>query len=45
MRARNNHLPEIERLAEDLVRRAGYTTGALTHRAVAPHGRATSASP
>ncbi|MEZ0447977.1 helix-turn-helix domain-containing protein [Cellulomonas sp. ICMP 17802] len=35
MRERNNHLPEIEEAAEDLVRRAGYTTGALTHSAVA----------
>ena len=35
MRERNNHLPEIETAAEDLVRRAGYTTGALTHSAVA----------
>ncbi|WP_082516285.1 helix-turn-helix domain-containing protein [Cellulomonas sp. Leaf395] len=35
MRERNNHLPEIETAAEDLVRRAGYSTGALTHSAVA----------
>ncbi|NHT16093.1 helix-turn-helix domain-containing protein [Cellulomonas sp. IC4_254] len=32
--ARDNYLPDIERLAEDLVRRAGYTGGALTHHAV-----------
>ncbi len=35
MRERNNHLPEIEDAAEDLVRRGGYTSGALTHSAVA----------
>ncbi|MDO8143284.1 XRE family transcriptional regulator [Isoptericola sp. 178] len=32
---RDNHLPEIEALAEDMTRRAGYTGGALTHRTVA----------
>jgi transcriptional regulator with XRE-family HTH domain len=32
MRARDNHLPEIEKLAEDQLRLAGHTTGALTHR-------------
>ncbi|WP_278236428.1 helix-turn-helix transcriptional regulator [Isoptericola sp. AK164] len=32
---RDNHLPEIESLAEDMTRRAGYTGGALTHRTVA----------
>ncbi|WP_432513486.1 helix-turn-helix domain-containing protein [Kineococcus sp. SYSU DK001] len=35
MRASDNHLPEIEEVAEDLVRSAGYTVGALTHRQVA----------
>ena len=34
MRARNNYLPEIEQIAEDLMRRVGHTTGALTHREV-----------
>lgn len=33
--ARNNYYPEIEELAEDMTRRAGYTVGALTHRTVA----------
>ena len=33
--SRDNYLPEMEILAEDLVRRAGYTGGALTHRTVA----------
>ncbi|MDM7853888.1 XRE family transcriptional regulator [Cellulomonas alba] len=32
--ARDNYLPEIERVAEQLARKAGYTGGALTHRAV-----------
>ncbi|GIG28470.1 helix-turn-helix domain-containing protein [Cellulomonas marina] len=32
--ARDNYLPDIERLAETMVRRAGYSSGALTHRAV-----------
>ncbi len=35
LRAADNHLPEIEEVAEDLVRAAGYTVGALTHRQVA----------
>ncbi|MCI2240011.1 helix-turn-helix domain-containing protein [Paenibacillus sp. TRM 82003] len=35
MRAVDNHLPEIEELAEEMVRAAGYTVGALTHRQVA----------
>ena len=35
MRERDNYLPQIEEVAEDLVRRSGYTTGALTHRSVA----------
>lgn len=32
--ARDNYLPDIEKLAEQLARRAGYTVGALTHRTV-----------
>ncbi len=32
--ARNNYLPEIEELAENLARKAGYTSGPLTHRSV-----------
>ncbi|MGP7959592.1 helix-turn-helix domain-containing protein [Sanguibacter sp. A247] len=35
MRERDNHLPDIEAAAEDLVRRAGYVGGPLTHRTVA----------
>ncbi|WP_235522397.1 helix-turn-helix domain-containing protein [Cellulomonas sp. Root137] len=31
---RDNYLPDIERLAESMARKAGYTAGALTHRAV-----------
>lgn len=34
MRQRDNYIPEIEDLAEELVRRAGYTVGALTHSTV-----------
>ena len=34
MRTRDNHLPEIEELAEEQLRRVGHTTGALQHRAV-----------
>ncbi|MEJ3403595.1 helix-turn-helix domain-containing protein [Rathayibacter sp. YIM 133350] len=34
MRQHDNHLPEIERLAEDRVRAAGHQAGALTHREV-----------
>ena len=34
MRAVDNHLPEIERLAEETLRGVGHTTGALTHRSV-----------
>ncbi|WP_125773284.1 XRE family transcriptional regulator [Antribacter gilvus] len=33
--ARDNYYPQFEAIAEDLVRRAGYTGGALTHRTVA----------
>jgi predicted transcriptional regulator len=32
MRSRDNHLPEIEKLAEDQLRLAGHGSGALTHR-------------
>ena len=35
MRAANNYIPEIESIAEDMMRDLGYTQGALTHRAVA----------
>ncbi len=35
MQSHDNHLPELEALAEDAVRSAGYSGGALTHRAVA----------
>lgn len=34
MRAQNNYLPEIERLAEKQLKAAGHVTGALTHRTV-----------
>ena len=34
MRAKNNHLPEIEDLAEESLRKVGHSTGALTHRSV-----------
>jgi predicted transcriptional regulator len=34
MRTKNNYLPDIDRLAQDLVTKVGYTRGALTHRAV-----------
>lgn len=34
MRERDNHLPEIEDLAEDALRRVGHVSGALTHRSV-----------
>lgn len=34
MRTLNNYLPEIEELAEERVRAAGHTSGALTHREV-----------
>lgn len=33
--ARDNHYPQFETLAEELVKAAGYTGGALTHRTVA----------
>ncbi|KGM11233.1 helix-turn-helix transcriptional regulator [Cellulomonas carbonis] len=35
MRERDNFLPEIEDAAEETLRHGGYTSGALTHRAVA----------
>ena len=34
LRALDNHLPEIEALAEETLRGVGHTTGALTHRSV-----------
>lgn len=34
MRTKNNYLPDIDALAQDLVTKAGYSRGALTHRAV-----------
>ncbi|HXR44284.1 MAG TPA: helix-turn-helix domain-containing protein, partial [Pseudolysinimonas sp.] len=34
MRARDNHLAEIEQLAEEQLRQVGHTTGALTHVSV-----------
>lgn len=34
MRTKDNYIPEIEELAEEAVRGAGYGGGALTHRAV-----------
>lgn len=34
MRAKNNHLPEIEAIAQDRLQRVGHTAGALTHREV-----------
>jgi XRE family transcriptional regulator, fatty acid utilization regulator len=34
MRESDNHLPDIERLAEKQLKAAGHTTGALTHRTV-----------
>ncbi|GAA4724776.1 hypothetical protein GCM10023216_13600 [Isoptericola chiayiensis] len=36
---RDNHMPDIEVLGEEMARRAGYTGGALTHRAVARMAR------
>lgn len=34
MRAKNNYLPEVEKLAEKQLKAAGHTGGALTHRTV-----------
>jgi len=34
MRTKNNYLPEIDALAQELVTKVGYSRGALTHRAV-----------
>ena len=34
MRARDNHIPEIEALAEDQLRKVGHVAGALTHSSV-----------
>ncbi len=39
MRPKNNYLPEIEEVAEDLVRQVGHTRGALTHRSVSEMAR------
>ena len=35
MRTKNNYLPDIDKLAQELVGKVGYERGALTHRAVA----------
>jgi len=34
MRTKNNNLPDIDAIAQDLVSKVGHTTGALTHRSV-----------
>jgi transcriptional regulator with XRE-family HTH domain/predicted transcriptional regulator len=34
MRTRDNHLPDLEQLAEDQLKAVGHSTGALTHRSV-----------
>jgi len=34
MRERDNHLPDIEQVAEEMIRAAGHTSGAVTHRTV-----------
>ncbi|WP_308468043.1 helix-turn-helix domain-containing protein [Rathayibacter soli] len=34
MRAKNNYLPQIEKIAQERVKASGHTTGALTHREV-----------
>ncbi len=34
MRASDNHIPEIEELAEEALRKVGHVSGALTHRSV-----------
>jgi XRE family transcriptional regulator, fatty acid utilization regulator len=34
MRTKNNYLPDIDKLAQELVGKVGYQRGALTHRAV-----------
>lgn len=34
MRERDNHIPEIEELAEEMLRDVGHVSGALTHRSV-----------
>ncbi|MCU1550831.1 MAG: family transcriptional regulator [Glaciihabitans sp.] len=34
MRTKNNYLPDIEKVAQDLIRKVGHVTGALTHRSV-----------
>lgn len=35
MRERDNHLPDVEDAAEEMLRHGGYVSGALTHRSVA----------
>ncbi|MFC4223181.1 XRE family transcriptional regulator [Lysinibacter cavernae] len=35
MRERDNYLPDIEDIAEEMLKKANHTTGALTHRTVA----------
>ncbi|HEX4057227.1 MAG TPA: helix-turn-helix domain-containing protein [Galbitalea sp.] len=35
MRTKNNYLPDIDKLAQELVGKVGYSRGAITHRAVA----------
>lgn len=39
MRSRANYLPEIEQLGEEVIRKAGYTSGALTHSTVSTLAR------
>src|SRR5690625_1211788 len=39
MRAKDNYLPDIEALGEEMVRKAGYTVGALTHSTVSRMAR------
>lgn len=39
MRSRGNYLPEIEALGEEVIRKAGYTSGALTHSTVSTLAR------
>jgi transcriptional regulator with XRE-family HTH domain/predicted transcriptional regulator len=34
MRTKNNYLPDIEKIAQELVKKVGHVTGALTHRSV-----------
>ena len=39
MRTKNNYLPDIDKLAQELVTKVGYSRGAITHRAVAQMAR------